>query len=323
MAVYKLRKIQLGKETTWGTAVTPTVELRGLNDAEGELNPAVETKEEVGRFTASIIKQRIPEATLSFEMDVSYQHVLYPLVMAFGEPTPSGSGPYTWTFNAPYSSPSSPKSFTARYGMPTAEVYTIPGLIANKIVITGRANEDVTLQFDGLARTMATATGFETLTEEDVEYIAIGDGKFYLDAWNGTMKTTAVNGTLIEFELSIDLARHTKCFISANTQPEAFGEDAWEIGLRMVYEWNSYSKALFDSLLTSLVQRQICVSFGKGTGASERLFEIQMPAILTDTVTLFSDRDGNATVEMNWKALYHATLGTQLKIVVKNNKSTL
>ena len=323
MAVYGLRKMQIGKETTWGTAVTPTLELRGISDLSFEFDPAIELKGEVGHFTPSIIKERIPEVSASFEMDVSYQHVLYPLAMAFGEPTPSGTGPYTWTFNAPYSAPSSPKSFTAYYGFSGAGIYKAAGLLANSLTISGNADEDVMLSFEGLARTLEAQSIFQTLTLEDVQYVSVRHGSFYLDSFTGTIKTTQVNGTLIEFELSADLARHLKKFISGATQPESYGEGAWDIGLRMVYEWNSTSKTLLDELTTGTVKRLICVSFTTGSGAGERLFEIQMPGVLAEPVTLFSERDGNATVEMNWKAIYQSTLATQLKIIVKNDKSTL
>jgi len=323
MAVYGLRRMQIGKETNWGTAVTPTLELRGISDLSFEFDPAIEIKSEVGHFTPSIIKERIPEVSASFEMDVSYQHVLYPLVMAFGEPTPSGTGPYTWTFNAPYSAPSNPKSFTAYYGFAGSGIYKAAGLLANSLTISGNADEDVTLSFEGLARTLETQSSFQTLTLEDVQYVSVRHGSFYLDPFTGTIKTTQVNGTLIEFELSADLARHLKKFISGATQPESYGEGAWDIGLRMVYEWNSTSKALLDDLTGGMVRRLICVSFTTGSGAGERLFEIQMPGVLAEPVTLFSERDGNATVEMNWKAIYQSTLATQLKIIVKNDKGAL
>jgi len=323
MAVYGLRRLQIGKETTWGTAVAPTQELRGINDLSFEFDPALEIKGEVGHFTPSIVKERIPEISASLEMDVSYQHVLYPLAMVFGEPTPTGSGPYTWTFNAPYSAPSNPKSFTAYYGFAGAGIYRAAGLLANSLTISGNAGEDVTLSLECLARTLATQSSFETISLEDVQYVSVKHGSFYLDSFTGTIKTTPVTGTLIEFELSMDLARHLKKFISSNTQPEAFGEAAWDISLRMIYEWNSSSKSLLDDLTAGLTRRLICVSFGTGTGAGERLFEIQMPGILAEPVTLFSERDGNATVEMTWKAIYQSTLATQLKIIVKNEKSSL
>jgi hypothetical protein len=319
MAIYAMRTIQLGVETTWGTAVTPNRALRGLQDLKVNVDPQVTVESELGVYVPNIVKRKTPLVDGSLELGVSYQHIIYPFAMLFGASTPSGSDPYTWTFNAPTTSPSSPKSFTGKYGF-SGGVYQITGMLANNLTLSGQADEDLTCSLDFLGRTVSPVTSLETIALPEVDYVSISNGKFYLDNWTGTPGTTEILGTLISFELTINPNRHTKQFISSAAQPEAFGEGAWEIGLNCVFEWNATSKAIVDASLSDSVQKQIKISFTK---SASRSLSFIIPVILTDQYTLFSDRDGNATVELSFKALYDATNSRILTVQVVNDVSAL
>jgi len=320
MAVYSTRKLQLGVETTWGTAVTPTVNLRGLQDLQVDVDPQVELLQEVGAFSPTIVRAKTPQVSGSFKQSVSYQHILYPLAMLFGAGTPTGAGPYVWTFNAPYNAPSNPKSFTAKYGFPGQGVYRVSGILASNFTLSGNADEDLTCSVDFIGRTIDTQAALENLTFPDVDFVSISHGKFYMDNFNATPGTTEILGTLISFELSVSPERHTKRFISSNPQPEAFGENAWTIKMTATFEWNATSKALVDASLSSSLQKQLQIVFQ--SGASKKI-KITMPAILTDQYTLFSDRDGNATVELNFSAIYDANNSRILEVEVTNDKASL
>lgn len=318
MAVYGLRRLQLGKQTTYDTAVAATVLLRGVTDVSAQLLQTDSVIEEVGVVGPSslgLLGVRHAQATV--ELQTTYQHVLYGLAGLFGVPTPTGTGPYTWTFAAPNTAVPNAQVYSLEYGMSGAE-YRVTGAVIKTWTLSHVAGESVTESWEMIAHSIVpqAMTSLATPTVDAVSAIHAG---LWIDDTSTAHGTTQINATLIEAELSVETNRHVKLFESQN--PKAWGEGRWETNLRLLLEWNASSKALVDALANgNSVDRHIRLRWQQSTSRS---LTVDFAGRLTSEPELFGDRDGNATVELEFNGLYTSQFGNYLQFEVINDLGSL
>jgi hypothetical protein len=211
--------------------------------------------------------------------------------------------------------------YTIEYGAPNAE-YQITGGLFSSLEVTGEAGGI----WEGTVEVVGKAVVAEALTTgkaiRDVDLIRMADTTLKVDTWAGTMGTTAVPATLISFTLTANPGTHLKTFAGSLT-PTGYGSDRWDATLVTVLEYNASAKAYVDALLSGLVQRQIQIQATQGTTTAAREATIKFCGTLIDGAELFSDRDGNVTVELTWKGTYNATFGGFLTMRARNENSTL
>lgn len=319
MPTTDLRKFQFGQETTWGTAVAATARLMGVTSAT--IRPVTETQSvpDIGNIAPSAREHLVKVgAEGKAEIVASYEDVLYFLCGLFGAVAPTGSSPYTWTFAAPSTSMPSPKPFTLEYGE-SSSAYKMAGAIAAKLGFKLEVGKLWAMTAEYIGKSVSSVT-LANLSDRTVEAVRVGDTKVYMDAWGGTMGTTEVQGTLISYDLTVDAGYHTKDFITGLLTPYSYGGRRWSGSLKTTMEFNANAKALVDSLLTpALVQRQIEVEATSDT----KSLTVQFCGTMTKGVELFSDRNGNMTVALEWTPTYNITFGNWLKVIAVNAVSAL
>jgi hypothetical protein len=312
-----LRRVQLGKESTWGTAVAATVILGGVTDVKLRAVDDVEFVQDLGRMGpgASVIETR-QMAEGSIDMVASYEDLMYLLAGIFGIST-SGAGPYVHTCSAPTTSASSPQKFTGEIGAPS-NAYKVAGMLITKVTITGEAGGLVTATAEYFGQTIATVT-LASLTDRAYEAIRMADLALFVDVAGGTMGSTAVPATLISFTLEIESGRHLKQF-AGSTSPGDYGESRANVSLKTLLEFNSSAKAYFDALIApGLVQRQVEL---KATSGS-KIARFQVAGALDGGAEAWGDRDGNQTIDLTWRGYYNSTFGNYFKALLTNSVSTL
>lgn len=316
MVATRSRIVALGKETTWGTAVAATARLMGLVEASFRPDDVTEVLPDLGRFSPSPNALQLQQsASGTLQVYGTYEDLPYILDGIFGEVAASGSNPYAYSYAAPIGTAATPKKYSVEYGA-TGAAYVMSGGLMKTLRVAGTAGRWWEVSTDLLGEAIATVT-LASLNDRTVEPIRMADTACYIDAWGGTIGSTS-GGKLISFELNVDTMRHLKFFAGA-LLPTDHGEDKWEGTLQTVLEFNSTSKAYVDALLSAKVQRLIEI---KATSGS-KIAEIQFAGTLIDGVELFSDRDGNMTVELTWAGTYNSTFGNWLKAEVVNAVSAL
>ena len=315
MAVYNLRKLQLGKQTVWGTAVAATAVLRNIEDAEVVFETGAEMIGELGFNVPGVALLKRRQSSGSFEMLASYEQILYVLHGLMGTVSPTGSGPYTWTYTLPASTAVTPQIYTLEYGMSGAE-YRLADVLISKAKFSTEAGEPLKVESDFIAGGIPSPLSMTSLSVTSVNTINSVGASVYLDALDGTPGTTALQGTLISFELEVDPKRHIKIFVDDAT---GYGDDAWDVSGSLMLEFNSAGKSIVDQVLSDLKQGLVEVKFTSGTN----IVRLQFGFTATGEVTLFSDRDGNATAELSFNGTYSSSLGSALKAIVTNSVSTL
>jgi hypothetical protein len=124
---------------------------------------------------------------------------------------------------------------------------------------------------------------------------------------------------LISFDLNVSTGRHLKQF-AGSLQPTAWGDTQWRGTLTTVVEFEADAKGIVDALVApGLVQRLIQIVATSGTHSAT----IQFAGTLVNGVELFTDRDGNITVSLEWQGTYNDTVSGWFDVDVVNSTATL
>jgi hypothetical protein len=309
--------VQIATETTWGTPVAATAKLMGVTDASIQIVDEVEVVAEVGRSGPSArAVQKAQHGTGSLTMAASYEDLAYLADMLFGTAAPGAATTYTRSYAAPTTAGATIPLRTIEYGTSGAS-YRLEGALLESLTVSGEAGGYWTAQAGFIGEAVATVS-LAALSERTVELIRTADTVLTVDAAGGTIGTTAVPATLISFELSVTPGRHLKTF-AGSLNPSGYGDSAWEIGLRTTLEFNASAKAYVDAILSGLVERQIRIRATSGTKVST----IDFAGVVMDGATLFSDRDGNMTVDLTWAGKYNTQLANSLLMALTAGVQTL
>ncbi len=315
-------RVALGKQSTFGgAAVARTVLLRGVTSATLSVDHEDSVVVESGTTGIGTFAVPTPRTFSGrLEMAASYQHILYPLCGLFGTPTPTGSGPYAWTFAVPHDAMPTPQVYTAEMGV-ESYVREVPGFLFGSLTLSGEAGQGVAASSDIMARDLASGTVTPTaLPVSAVQSIPMVDAALFIDV-TSAFGTTAVNATLVSFELELNPNRHLKVFEGDRAQ--SFGDGQFEANLSLTLEFGATSNALLQSLLAGVTQRRIRLRFQRGSGTGLRSLVIDYAGIVSDALELYSDRDGNATVEFSFSSIYDPAITSGCRIVVTNELNTL
>ena len=318
-----LLRVQVGKETTWGTAVTDTAKLMGVSDFN--LQPGVNAKRfkdirgSLAPAHLSALTKVAPQGSMS--QVATYEDINYLLEALCGEATPSGAGPYVRTGGAPTTvAVATPRKMTAFYDDPGgAGTYKAAGLLPSKLTISGKQGEEMMLKADLLAKQVTTGSP-AALSDRSVNVVMGSDTKIYVDAWGGTIGSTEMATMSFSYEMLLDAQRILRHYLGALT-PGRYVERRWEGELKVTLEFNATSKAFLDSILTpGLFQKQVRI---KATPDANHIVQLDFAGTAEDAPQLFTDDDGGSTLEFTLKGTYHSTLANWFAYSVTNQVSAL
>jgi len=315
--------VQIGKEVSWGTGVTPTIKLAGVSDAN--ISPTVETRviatTRGGYGPGSAAAITNVESAASCTQEALYEDIIYWLENMFGAATPSGAGPYTRTYTAPAGTAPTPVAWTFVYGDASMGAYRVPGSLVTAFTLKGKVGDPVEMSVE-LAGTSTAATTTAALSDRTVNPLMMHHvAGFYIDTWAGTIGTTSVPSTLYGFELKAELPRPMRRY-AGSTVATTYNQRKWSGTLRVDMDYNTSSKNLYDSIVgaSATVQRQIRLKF---SDTASRDVQIDFAGVVVDAPKAFDDDDGVTTLPMTFSGLYHSTLATWLKMIVINSIQTV
>lgn len=314
-----LLAVQIGKETTWGTSVNPTAKLMLVTDIT--LTPIVESTVHED-MRGSLAPGHV--ATLdsvggeaSMEVVLSYEDVSYILDNLFSEATPSGGGPYTRDYPAPTTAVTTPRLLTLVQGQGSF-VYGLHGGLITSTTISLASNAPWTASSDLIGKRVVE-DAFASLSDRTVTPIMGNDTVLYIDAWGGTIGTTAITATYMSAELSVEASRELVYGLGA-VEPRTYVENRYTGSLQLVLEVTSQTEAIVNGLLApALTQNQIRLVATQGTQS----LTIDFAGTLTTAPEIFTDTDGVITYDLTWDGTYNATLTNWLDITSVSSVATL
>jgi len=319
-----LLQIQVGEETTWGTAVAATAKLMGVEDLT--LMPGVKGKvfhDRRGSLAPGYLAELLEiMPTGKMPMIASYQDICYVFDNLLGEATPSGVGPYTRDYAGPLGTVPTPKILTMIYGDAT-NCYKLAGGLISKATFKGSSGSNMAIETELMGKVVTT--GSLAALSDRVVNVAMGDHMaVYIDAWGGTMGATIIACTAYEYELTIDAKRKGDLFLGSLTAcnyHEDDGADGWDVMLKLSLELNAVSKAQLDALISTsaIYQRQIRLKSTSGTN----VIQFDVAGTSEESPDIFTSRDGVVTFETQLKGTYNTGLANYLKIQSINGVSAL
>lgn len=326
-APYQLNKVQIGRESTPGTAVAATKILVGATAMQsdertrkmmemqvGTLSPA-----EVSYDTFLLGKLALPQRPLTFQQ--------FPYTLDAGVKTvaATGSGPYVYTYPmAAGSSLNSIKTQTIEAGnvLVSSDNYKMEYSVCEEFSLSAKAGEEWMIADNYFGRQLTQATMTAALAIPTVEVATLARTKLYIDAVGGTVGTTQKSGVLMEASMKVKTGwvwipvgdgnlyfAGIKC-----VKPEITFTMAWELedGSLVAAE-----RAFFRSNTRRLFKWQI-----EGAAPTTEKIEITW-AGKYDKFGDYQNSNGNTTVTVEGHADYDSGAALLWQAVVTNQVASL
>lgn len=318
-----LLKVQVGKETTRGTAVTPTALLMGVTGCS--LKP-IERVEQIadlrGSFApayTSVLVEAGGEGSL--EMTATYEDICYLLDGLFSEAAPSGTGPYVRTYNAPLASAASPAARTVVYGDGTDD-YKLAGALVSGLTLTIESKAPTRVAAN-LLGVRVTEGDMAALSNRTVTPILGHHWALYIDNETGTIGSTQISATA--FSATLEVVPNRANVHHLSLAPTGWRDTRWTGTLTLNVELTtgagtddvqSYLAAILGS---SPLRKQIRLRATSGTNE----LQIDFAGTVLEAPQLFEDTDGVVAIRLVFAGEYNSTLANWLVITSKNNVSAL
>lgn len=327
MGLKALRKIQIGEESTKGTAVPATAILLGALTMKE--TPTIHRPEEergsMAEFFRSLKVANLAE--LSFEGDATFEQILYLLHMGVaGNVSPTGDGaatPYLWTFTPALAAAATFDAFTFEYG-DDIQAWETEFCMASEVSIKGALNEAMIMAASIFGRKMTATTFTAALSLPTVESIPFQKAKLYIDDEDGTIGTTEKSSLLVAAEYVINTGLVPKRYADGSIDFTSYQESIKNVELKLTFAFNANAeteRTKFDGETLRLFRIEAEGSDMGGVLGNKKL-TLDLCGIYTDFSTL-EDREGEDVVSITVSGQLGTNYTKLYELAVTNNVATL
>lgn len=205
---FTFNKIQLGRESTAGTAVAATTIWRGMMAMLEDARDRQQVEEQVGLFapqersydTMLLAKLSMPATELTFEQ------VCHIFEAGVKTATPSGAGTYTRIYDFPTgSTPNTIKTYTIEAGntLVSPDVREAEYCFVEEFELSGKSGEAWKMSANWIGRQLSTSVFTPSIALPTVNEAVFGRTKLYIDATGGTLGTTQKTGVLMGAKIRV------------------------------------------------------------------------------------------------------------------------
>jgi hypothetical protein len=313
------RRLQMGKETTPGTAVAATTYWRGMGTIQDNLL-TVFPNEDIG-ILPGVDRSYIPkyEALLSLESTpATFEQLpyLFEMGIASATPTTDANSEGVWDY-------SFPTSCTDIYVSTDLATYTFEGGdnaqaeefaygFCRSITLSGTAGEALMMSAEIVGRQVSTTTFTAALSIPTVTEILFSKGKLYIDDTDTSPATTQVSNEFLSMDLSINTGWTPVYTADGNLYFSFVKQTTPEVTLSITFEHNT--KSIAEKADWRLgTARVIRLQFDGATGDQ---LTIDM-AGKWDNFQKLGERDGNDIVQGTFRARYNSTAAEFFSVEVQ------
>ena len=202
--VKKLRKIQMGRESTSGDAVVATTIWRGLGVPD-DLTKVEFAEEDVG-YLSGVDRTYIPQVLAGLAMEaVPATFEQLPHILEAGiktaTPTSDGSG-YVRAYAFPTTAKNTLKTYTMEAG-DDQQAEEVAYCYVESFKLSGKAGDAWMMSAEWRGRQLSTTAFTTGLSLVVVEEILFSKSQVYIDATSGSMGATVKSSTLLAAEVSV------------------------------------------------------------------------------------------------------------------------
>ncbi len=331
MAVKALRKTQLGKESTGGTAVAATAVWRGPANGIQDDREVTFVEEDVG-FIGGVDRTHIAQllASLSLESTpVTYQQIGYVLnagVVGVAGVADGVGTDFIYTHAVATTAQKTPFFYTIETG-DDQQAQEAEFAHVTSLTIEGNAGEAAMVSSDWQARQATNAAFTGALSLPAVEEVLVSKGKLYIDAIGGTIGTTQISNTLLNFTLNVATGFQHVFTADGSLLFSFVKQVAPEITLDLTFEHDTNAVAEFVTWRAETPQLLRLIFEGSvfgtpGTTYSNHTFIIDL-AGKWETISALGEQDGNDTVTATFRARYNSTAAFFAEFIVANELTAL
>lgn len=325
-----LRKIQLGIETTAGTAVAATTIWRGTGTIE-DTRETVFVEEDVGLLPGTD-RSYVPKlgASLSLESTPATFEQL-PIICEMGirtdAPAQDGAGSgYIYQYTEATTAAPTIKTRTIEGGDDEA-VEEMEYAYVESLTIEGAASEACMMSAETRGRQVSVSAFTTTATLPTVEEILASKGKLYIDTAGGTIGSTQISNSLLNFALNWTTGLIAVPTLDGDLFFTFVKKTTPEITLDLTFEHDSSSvaeKVNWRAETPQLIRLQFEGSAVEtaGTSYTYKTFNIDL-AGKWDTFSALADQDGNDIVTGTFRARYNSTAAFFAELLIVNELTTL
>ncbi len=310
---YAQVKTQLGRESTAGTAVAATVIWRGPFASLEDARTKVTVEENIGlsvtaerTYTSQYLGRLSMPAT-----ELTFAQVVHILEAGIKAATPSGAGPYVYTYTLPTdNSVNTIKTYTIEMVpvIATADYREMPYSFVEEFTFEGTAGEawKMSANWVGQKLDTGTATSLSTLqTGNDMIPAMMPMTKLYIDATGGAVGTTQKAGVLMGASMRVRTGWVVVPIGDGNlyfakikfTKPEVTFSLTLELEQNVAASVVAAERAIYEGDTVRLFQL-----LADGASASQSL-TLQW-AGKYDRVGGYTNSNGNTTVTLEGHAVY-------------------
>ena len=328
MGLAALRKIQVGKETTPGTAVAATAKYMGMmltTNLDDRI--IVQPKDERGSL-AGTHRSYTPNYLWngSLQGNVTYEDLPYILRMALigaVSPTTVDTSARLWTYTPSLTAANVPDTNTLEMGDDTGE-YEAEYVFATNLEISAAVDDALKFRADLVGRQLAASTFTGALADRTVEDALGAKTKLYMDDTGGTIGTTQKTLTLIDWTWRLPAHFVVKRHQDGNQYFSGYSEVKMEPELDLLVEYNSTLRTLRTKYTAETRQLVRLRTQGSLAGAATALREVTIDgAYKIVEMGSFDERAGADVVRMKLKGEYDATYAKLFEISAQNAVAAL
>jgi len=326
VGIRALRKIQMGAETTPGTAVAATTYWRGVGTIQN-IRETVFVEEDIGLLSGSD-RTYVPrtEALLNLEStEATFEQLPYLFQMGIEnvEPTTDANGDGIFTYVMPVQSTdintsTDLQTYTFEAGDNKMVEEFAYGYCRN-ITLSGDSGQGLMMSAEIVGREVSTTDFTTGLTIPAVEDILFSKGKLYIDAVDGVLGFTQITNSFLTMNLSINTGWMPVYTADGNLFFSFVKQTMPEVILQITFEVEDKSIAE-KAYWVDQTARQIRVNFDGSTAAKYLTLDM---AGKWENFEPIGERDGNDILSATFRARYNSTAALFFEAVIGTGLASL
>jgi len=327
------RKVQLGRETTAGTAVAATTIWRGEGTAIQDNREVTMVNEQIGirvNTLRSYIAQLGAECSFA-STPATFEQLPHILEAAIKTLTPAADGTgsgYVYNYLVDNTANNTIKTYTIETGDDQQARHMFYSFVES-FTLTGERGGAVSMEANWIGRDVANNAFTTSVAVPVVEEILAGSGLFYIDDTDDDFGDTRVEATLLRWQLSVTTGWKGKYTVGDGRRDflfHYFDKDAFSVELTMTYEHCSDAVTeitAMENQTPRLFRIGITGSaLSTSSAYSAKTLVIDVAGKYTAFGALNAD-EGNSIVEATVKGGYDSTEAHSLGILIVNELSAL
>ncbi len=322
-------EVQLGQEVTsdaWGTEVTPTVILAGVQDVE--ISPIVDIQQ-VEQMDGTQVPSRKSLVQMvggegSVSTLLSYDDIGYWLQGLFGVATATSDAAGGWThnYNAPFESSDveGVVTYTLQEGDGT-NIYTLNGATVNTLNITAESGAPAEVSVDFIGKSVTTDAR-AALSVRSVSCIMGDHIQLFIDAGSDAFGSTATSDIGWSLDLTLEANREVKRHLNDLT-PTDYRNAKMSGSLSLSLEHTAVTEAYVAAIVNATAQgvdknvRLLAVD------ASSNSLTLDFAGILSGEPDIFTDVDGTVSMDLELLSQLNSGDTNWFTAVVSNGTQNL